>query len=127
MSKLRVALAQTCPANAEVDSYDPTVEPFASIERNLLDVTEHVKTASQEGAEVVVFPEYFLQGLLDQGRQVSVKLSKIPVPYTDLSVSSLTLTTSCRLPQPSRKQVQRIDSGDHRSLQRRRSPRYLTI
>jgi hypothetical protein len=127
MSKLRVALAQTCPANAEVDSYDPTVEPFASIERNLLDVTEHVKTASQEGAEVVVFPEYFLQGLLDQGRQVSVKLSKIPVPYTDLSVSSLTLTTSCRLPQPSRKQVQRIDSGDHRSLQRRRSSRYLTV
>jgi hypothetical protein len=127
MSKLRVALAQTCPANAEVGSYDPAADPFLSIERNLLDVTEHVKNASREGAEVVVFPEYFLQGLLDQGRQVSVKLSKIPVPYTDQSVSRLTLTTSCRLPQPSRKQIQRIDSGDHRSLQRRRSSRYLTF
>lgn len=69
MVKLRVALAQTCPINAEVGS-DGTSDPFRTIEQNLLDAKDRVKTASEEGADVVIFPEYFLQGLVDQGRQV---------------------------------------------------------
>lgn len=71
MVQLRVALAQTCPLSADPGPYDSTTaDPFASIESNLLDVADRVKTASEEGADVVVFPEYFLQGLVDQGRQV---------------------------------------------------------
>jgi predicted amidohydrolase len=69
MVQLRVALAQTCPINAEVGA-DNFADPFSTIERNLLDVKDRVKIASEEGADVVVFPEYFLQGLVDQGRQV---------------------------------------------------------
>jgi hypothetical protein len=71
MVQLRVALAQTCPINAEINSSNDS-NPFSNVEGNLLDATNQVKAASQAGAEVVVFPEYFLQGLVDQGRQVSI-------------------------------------------------------
>jgi predicted amidohydrolase len=88
MAKLRVALAQTCPINAEVGS-DNVSDPFSTIEQNLLDVKERVKTASEEGADVVVFPEYFLQGLVDQGRQVSLFQYTL-VSQTDLSSTCVT-------------------------------------
>jgi predicted amidohydrolase len=85
MVQLRVALAQTCPINAEVGS-DPISDPFSTIERNLEDVKERVKTASEAEVDVVVFPEYFLQGLVDQGRQV--RSSRTPNELqADLSTS----------------------------------------
>lgn len=74
MPSLRIALAQTCPTVAETGF--PTISDnlFEVLERNLLDVTEWVKKASEGGAEIVVFPEYFLQGLVDEGRQVGKSL-----------------------------------------------------
>ena len=72
---LRIALAQTAPLPAEPGP--PTLErahsssPFPTLDHNLLCALQAVQTASAQRADVVVFPEYFLQGLCDQGRQVS--------------------------------------------------------
>ncbi len=69
-SSLRVALAQTCPVSAP-EGHNSSSRPFEVVERNLRDAEEWVIRASRDGADVVVFPEYFLQGVVDQGRQVS--------------------------------------------------------
>lgn len=36
-----------------------------------MDVVDFVERAAAEKAEVVVFPEYFLQGIVNEARQVS--------------------------------------------------------
>jgi predicted amidohydrolase len=87
MVQLRVALAQTCPINAEINSFSDS-GPFSTLEANLLDATNQVKAASQAGADVVVFPEYFLQGLVDQGRQVSTTVR------TELTASTFAIRRS---------------------------------
>lgn len=75
MSVVRVALAQTCPLSAE--SGPPTMErphstsPFPSLDSNLKEVVKMVEQAKAGDADVVVFPEYFLQGIVNHGRQVS--------------------------------------------------------
>jgi hypothetical protein len=75
MSKIRIALAQTSPVSAE--SGPPKLEkphstsPFPSIDVNLVDVAARVGAASAASADVVVFPEYFLQGIANENRQVS--------------------------------------------------------
>ncbi|CAD6570667.1 MAG: hypothetical protein TREMPRED_005947 [Tremellales sp. Tagirdzhanova-0007] len=67
---LRVALAQTCPVNAPVTDTAPRHAPFETLEQNLIHVRDQViKSAASEHADVVVFPEYFLQGLVNAGRQ----------------------------------------------------------
>lgn len=69
---LRVALAQTCPLSGESGAYpSPSVDPFRILHDNLAEVEVQVKRAKDEGAEVVCFAEYFLQGILNEGRQVS--------------------------------------------------------
>ena len=71
--QLRIALAQTCPISASetasvtFDASAPLLGPLAS---NLAKVAEWIEKASGEGADVVVFPEYFLQGIVD-GKEVS--------------------------------------------------------
>ena len=119
MVKLRVALAQTCPINAEVGS-DNTSDPFSTIEQNLLDVKERVKTASEEGADVVVFPEYFLQGLVDQGRQVSLAQA-CSVMQTDVTVPMLLVATSGHLPKSSGTRAQHIHRRHHRPCRHSRT------
>jgi len=125
MVKLRVALAQTCPTNAEVGS-DNISDPFSTIERNLLDVRERVETASEEGADVVVFPEYFLQGLVDQGRQVSLYQLDL-VKETDIIVPMLLFATSGHLPKSSGKRVQHIHRRHHRSCRHSRTTRQVAL
>jgi hypothetical protein len=125
MVKLRVALAQTCPINAEV-RFDNTSDPFQTIERNLLDVKERVKTASGEGADVVVFPEYFLQGLVDQGRQVSL----LPATWkiqADIAVPMLLIATSGYLPKSSGTRVQHIHRWHHRPCRYSRHTRQVAF
>jgi len=119
MVKLRVALAQTCPTNAEVGS-DNTSDPFSTIEQNLLDVKERVKTASEEGADVVVFPEYFLQGLVDQGRQVSLAKA-CSMTQTDVTVPMLLVATSSHLPKSFGTRVQHIHRWHNRPCRHSRT------
>lgn len=71
--QLRIALAQTCPISAPETAsatFDPSAPLLAPLEKNLAKVAEWTEKASQEGADVVVFPEYFLQGIVD-GKEVS--------------------------------------------------------
>jgi predicted amidohydrolase len=75
---LRVALAQTCPVVAGTGSAPEGDDLFNVIEQNLLDARGWVEKASAERADVVVFPEYFLQGLVDNGRQVSSDVHPMP-------------------------------------------------
>ncbi|AAW46909.1 hypothetical protein CNBM0660 [Cryptococcus deneoformans B-3501A] len=69
----RIALAQTSPASAP--SGPPALEkahstsPFPTLDQNLVDVVDFVERAAAEKAEVVVFPEYFLQGIVNEARQ----------------------------------------------------------
>jgi predicted amidohydrolase len=73
MSPLRVALAQTSPVSA--DPGPPALEkahstsPFPTLDANLVDARDGVAAAAARGADVVVFPEYFLQGVVNDGRQ----------------------------------------------------------
>ena len=68
---LRVALAQTCPLNAKLSYPAGDEDPFGTLRANLADCTDLVKRAKEGGAEVVCFAEYYLQGILNDGRQVS--------------------------------------------------------
>lgn len=75
MAPIRFALAQTSPASAP--SGPPPLEkphsttPFPTIDANLAQAKEWVIRAKEGKADVVVFPEYFLQGIVNEGRQVS--------------------------------------------------------
>jgi predicted amidohydrolase len=71
--QLRVALAQTCPINADTTyPTSTTVDPLETVRANLADCAEFVKRAKEGGAEVVCFAEYYLQGILNEGRQVNI-------------------------------------------------------
>jgi len=73
-STLRVALAQTCPLNAKLSYPKGDEDPFETLRANLADCADYVKRAKEGGAEVVCFAEYYLQGILNEGRQVSSPL-----------------------------------------------------
>lgn len=73
---IRIALAQTDPISVETDLVagekdKKGISPFPTLEHNLVDAARAVKEAAAQGADVVVFPEYFLQGFVNEGRQVS--------------------------------------------------------
>jgi hypothetical protein len=69
--QLRVALAQTCPQNAAEGVYPGAdIDPLAVVRANLADCADFVRKAKEGGAEVVCFAEYYLQGILNEGRQV---------------------------------------------------------
>jgi predicted amidohydrolase len=72
LKQLRVALAQTCPRNAPSSSYPAAeADPLEIVRANLADAADFVRIAKEGGAEVVCFAEYYLQGILNEGRQVS--------------------------------------------------------
>jgi predicted amidohydrolase len=69
--QLRVALAQTCPISAPEGKYPSAdVDPLEVARINLADCADFVRKAKEGGAEVVCFAEYYLQGILNEGRQV---------------------------------------------------------
>ena len=70
-ASMRVALAQTCPLSAQPGEFPQRGSAFRVLKHNLAECRVQVERAAKKGADVVVFPEYFLQGLLDEGRQVS--------------------------------------------------------
>lgn len=74
LSKLKVSIAQTCPVDADPQNLLPSAtSAFPSLEANLRDVVEKVETAKAQGADVIIFPEYFLQGIMNEGREVGVQ------------------------------------------------------
>ncbi|WVO16923.1 hypothetical protein L204_104609 [Cryptococcus depauperatus] len=70
---VRIALAQTNPISAPAGP--PALEkphstsPFPTLDQNLINAVKVVERAVSEQADVVVFPEYFLQGLVNENRQ----------------------------------------------------------
>ncbi|WWC98270.1 hypothetical protein V866_005161 [Kwoniella sp. B9012] len=72
-SNIRVAIAQTAPivapeGPAKLEKPHST-SPFSTIDQNLIDVISYVERAAAQKADVVIFPEYFLQGIVNQNRQ----------------------------------------------------------
>ncbi|KAK8847724.1 hypothetical protein IAR55_005583 [Kwoniella newhampshirensis] len=95
MSQIRVALAQTCPVVAATGPAIDSDAVFEVLERNLQDAKCWVEQASQEKADVVVFPEYFLQGLVDSGRQHLITyLSHLAKEY-NVSIVGTIVHSSC--------------------------------
>jgi predicted amidohydrolase len=72
MTSLRICIAQTSPRSGSEQV--PENDVFAVLESNLKTTTEVVKRVAAEGADLVVLPEYWLQGLV-QDREVSVSSS----------------------------------------------------
>lgn len=73
----RIALAQSCPLSAHPGppapamGKPPSPSPFPTLDFNLIRVVEMVERAKSQRAEIVIFPEYFLQGIVNDCRQVS--------------------------------------------------------
>lgn len=75
---LRIALAQICPKSGKEGAYPAAdADPFEVLHANLEDIAANVKQAKEQGADVVCFPEY-LQGILNEGRQVCPPLVFMP-------------------------------------------------
>lgn len=72
---MRIALAQTCPISAPKGTWASQNRGASDLFRDLvknLELAElHIARAAKEKADVVCFPEYFLEGILNEGRQVS--------------------------------------------------------
>jgi hypothetical protein len=67
---LRIAIAQTHVLSAPPSlPSTPASSILAALEANLRTVVQHTENAAKDGADVIVFPEYFLQGIVD-GREV---------------------------------------------------------
>ncbi|WRT70818.1 uncharacterized protein IL334_007817 [Kwoniella shivajii] len=73
MTKIRIAVAQT--ATVVAPEGPPALEkahstsPFSTIDQNLVNAISYVERAAKDHADVVIFPEYFLQGLVNEHRQ----------------------------------------------------------
>ena len=71
--KMRVALAQTCPACAPSGKLGSDGDPFTTLRANLADAEERIAKAAAQEADVVIFPEYCLQGIVDEQREVELR------------------------------------------------------
>lgn len=75
---MKIAIAQTCPFSADPgphtlqNSADNWI--LSSLVLNCCHAEDRIKEAKAGGADVVCFPEYFLQGILNEGRQVGAHL-----------------------------------------------------
>lgn len=63
MSKIRIATAQTIIRNEEDHAFDGSSSPFPAIDANLRDIAAKTAEAATRGADVVVFPEFCVQGI----------------------------------------------------------------
>ncbi|WOO82226.1 putative nitrilase [Vanrija pseudolonga] len=70
---IKIAIAQTYVQSADEGpaklEKPHTTTPFPTLDQNLIDVSARVAEAAKLGADVVCFPEYFLQGIVNEGRQ----------------------------------------------------------
>lgn len=73
---MRIALAQTSPISAPSGpaalEKPHSSSPFPTLDENLVGAVKAVEHAVAQKADIVVFPEYFLQGIANESRQVSV-------------------------------------------------------
>ncbi|ORY31263.1 carbon-nitrogen hydrolase [Naematelia encephala] len=74
MSKpVRFALAQistvSAPSGPPSHENPHSSSPFPTLDHNLILVAKAVQKAKAENADIVVFPEYFLQGIVNERRQ----------------------------------------------------------
>lgn len=68
-----IAVAQTIPVSQELEPPSDQMDTrgaFWAIDQNLLDTMRQVEEAATRKADVVHFPEFWLQDLVGQGRQV---------------------------------------------------------
>ena len=70
--EMRVALAQTCPTSATPGKLEKGNDPFTVLRSNLADAEQRISEAAAQNADVLIFPEYFLQGIADEDRQVGI-------------------------------------------------------
>ncbi|WVQ77055.1 hypothetical protein IAR50_006734 [Cryptococcus sp. DSM 104548] len=82
---VRIALAQTSPLSAPegVPALEKphSTSPFPSVDHNIIDAVQCVEQAVKQGADVVVFPEYFLQGIVNENRQYLTFPSKYLITF----------------------------------------------
>ena len=71
---IKIGLAQIQPISAkEGIALEEELESdtlFRTLKGNLEQVEEHIRQAKRDGADIIIFPEYFLQGILNEKRQV---------------------------------------------------------
>lgn len=67
---LKVSIAQTCPRSSPGQVPVGTTDTYGQVKLNLLDTEEAVKAAAAQHSDMIVFPEYWLQGIV-QNRPVS--------------------------------------------------------
>ncbi|KAL7420091.1 hypothetical protein Q5752_005056 [Cryptotrichosporon argae] len=71
--KLRIAIAQTCPVSAPEGVPASTTfvhgDPFPTLTANLRESVRYVEDAVKQGVDLVMFPEYWLQGIVNEHRQ----------------------------------------------------------
>ena len=82
----RVAIAQICPISAPSglpphpdSSSTSSTDPFPILTANLAQVEAILQDACREKPDIVIFPEYFLQGILNEQRQYN----SLPSKYLD--------------------------------------------
>ena len=90
---MRVALAQTSPAVATPGEAN-LENPFKVLQANLEDAEEWIRKASEGKADVIVLPEYCLQGLLNEGRHVCIYLLASDLADLRAIVSRLSIPLS---------------------------------
>ncbi|GFZ47998.1 hypothetical protein JCM24511_05745 [Saitozyma sp. JCM 24511] len=70
---MRIALAQTSPISAPSGpaalEKPHSSSPFPTLDENLVGAVKAVEHAVAQKADIVVFPEYFLQGIANESRQ----------------------------------------------------------
>jgi hypothetical protein len=67
---LHIWVAQTCPRSGPKHVHQPGSGVFKSIQNNLGETFEVVRQAAKSQVDLVIFPEYWLQGIVED-REVS--------------------------------------------------------
>jgi len=122
MSNLKICIAQTSPRSGP--EVVPESDVFGPLTQNLKTTSELVERAQNEGADLVVFPEYWLQGIV-QDREVSRFVSDNEWP--ELTARRFTVSRppgalSHRAPAVSRQAARNSRLRDHRRAQRSYTP-----
>lgn len=88
----RIAIAQICPRSAPPGIPDwtasanaTTSDPFPTLTANLQQVEQVLADLASQHPDIVIFPEYFLQGILNEKRQYN----SLPSRHLDDALTAL--------------------------------------